>query len=87
MKKIMSSFLFVALIFAPFAFAEETMKSMPMGEQMSDKGMKKMYQCPMDGYLSEKAGKCPKCGMDLVEKQMKAEEVKAAEEAQGREKK
>ncbi len=87
MKKIMSSFLFVALIFAPFAFAEEAMKSMPMGEQMSDKRMKKMYQYPMDGYLSEKAGKYPKCGMDLMEKEMSAQEVKAAEEAQGQEKK
>lgn len=30
--------------------------------------MAKTYVCPMDGYTSDKPGKCPKCGMDLVEK-------------------
>jgi hypothetical protein len=30
--------------------------------------MEKTYVCPMDGYTSDKPGKCPKCGMDLVEK-------------------
>ncbi len=25
----------------------------------------KMYVCPMDGYASDKPGKCPKCGMTL----------------------
>jgi hypothetical protein len=28
----------------------------------------KGYVCPMDGFASDKPGKCPKCGMDLVEK-------------------
>gem|GEM_PF-2694199 len=28
----------------------------------------KTYACPMDGYTSDKPGKCPNCGMDLVEK-------------------
>jgi rubrerythrin len=28
----------------------------------------KSYVCPMDGFTSDKPGKCPKCGMDLVEK-------------------
>jgi rubrerythrin len=28
----------------------------------------KTYVCPMDGYTSDKPGKCPSCGMDLVEK-------------------
>ena len=28
----------------------------------------KTYVCSMDGYTSDKPGKCPKCGMDLVEK-------------------
>lgn len=33
-------------------------------------GNKKLhtYICPMDGYISDKPGKCPRCGMDLVEK-------------------
>jgi hypothetical protein len=30
--------------------------------------MAKTYVCPMDGSTSDKPGKCPKCGMDLVEK-------------------
>ncbi|HET9869596.1 MAG TPA: heavy metal-binding domain-containing protein [bacterium] len=29
----------------------------------------KVYACPMDGYTSNKPGKCPQCGMDLMEKQ------------------
>lgn len=28
----------------------------------------KTYACPMGEYQSSKPGKCPKCGMDLVEK-------------------
>ncbi len=34
---------------------------------------KKLYTCPMHpGVVSDKPGKCPKCGMDLVEKKMPA---------------
>ena len=29
----------------------------------------KIYACPMGDYQGDKPGKCPKCGMDLVEKQ------------------
>ena len=37
-------------------------------EQMKMAGMK-LYTCPMadDNVVSTKTGKCPKCGMDLVE--------------------
>ena len=28
----------------------------------------KTYVCPMGDYQGDKPGKCPKCGMDLVEK-------------------
>lgn len=28
----------------------------------------KKYYCTMDGYESDKAGECPKCGMNLVER-------------------
>ena len=30
--------------------------------------MAKTYICTMDGTTSDKPGKCPKCGMDMVEK-------------------
>lgn len=30
--------------------------------------LSKRYVCPMDGYQSDKPGKCPKCGMELKEK-------------------
>jgi hypothetical protein len=34
---------------------------------------KATYKCPMcDGVQSDKAGKCPKCGMDLVKNSEKA---------------
>ncbi len=26
------------------------------------------YACPMDGYVSDKPGKCPRCGMELQKK-------------------
>lgn len=29
---------------------------------------KKAYVCPMNDYQGDKPGKCPKCGMNLVEK-------------------
>ena len=40
-------------------------------KKVADKKMAPMaetYICTMDGYTSDKPGKCPKCGMDLVEK-------------------
>ena len=40
----------------------------------------KMYVCPMDGYASDKPGKCPLCGMDLEEEEMTAAEAEAAME-------
>ena len=41
------------------------------GENLSKKEIMKMeiaklYTCPMDDVTSTKAGKCPKCGMDMV---------------------
>ncbi len=32
------------------------------------KQVSKTYVCPMGHYQTDKPGKCPKCGMDLVEK-------------------
>ncbi len=46
-------------------------KAMKSKKKMSSKKMsakEKTYVCPMDGSTSHKPGKCPKCGMDLVEK-------------------
>lgn len=40
----------------------------------------KMYVCPMDGYASDKPGKCPLCGMDLAENEMTAAEAEAVME-------
>lgn len=40
--------------------------------------MVKMYVCPMDGYTSDKPGKCPLCGMNLKEKEMTAADAQSA---------
>lgn len=40
----------------------------------------KMYVCLMDGYASDKPGKCPQCGMNLEEKEMTVAEAEAAME-------
>ncbi len=78
MKKL-AVFLVVASILAsPAVFAAEEMsKSMPMMNDQTQ-GKMKMYQCPMDGYTSDKAGNCPLCGMKLEEKEMTADEAKKA---------
>ena len=41
-----------------------------MAPDMSRMLPQKLYTCPMDSHadvVSDKPGKCPKCGMDLVE--------------------
>jgi len=46
-------------------------KAKKVKKKMADKKMAPMaktYVCTMDGFTSDKPGKCPKCGMDLVEK-------------------
>lgn len=78
MKKLMSFLILAAIVISPVAFAEDMAKSMPMQDHSQ---MMKVHQCSMDGYTSEKAGKCPKCGMDLEEKELPADEAKAALEA------
>ena len=77
MRKIFAALTLASLLIAPVVFAEEMAKSAPMGD-MGNQGMMKMYQCSMDGYTSDKTGKCPKCGMELSEKEMTADEAKAA---------
>jgi hypothetical protein len=40
---------------------------------------KELYVCPMHPEeTSDKPGKCPKCGMDLVKKEVKKDTTKAA---------
>ena len=79
MKKLLSFLILAVLVISPLAFAEEMGKSAPM-DDMGKQGMMKMYQCPMDGHTSDKPGKCPKCGMELKEKEMSADEAKAVME-------
>jgi rubrerythrin len=60
------------------AMSTPTTKAAPVAKKKAKKSKKKAapkastaaktYICTMDGYTSDKPGKCPKCGMDLVEK-------------------
>lgn len=77
MKKISTLIVLTVVLFAPVVLAQEGMHAghSHMGEHGE---MMKVYQCSMDGYTSEKAGECPLCGMDLEEKEMPADEAKAA---------
>lgn len=52
------------------ASAKEHMKAGCPGEKESKKEAKasKKYACPMNCATSDKPGKCPKCGMAMVEK-------------------
>ncbi len=79
MKKITMVLAVVTMLFAPAAFAHEMDKSMPMADHAK---MMTGYQCPMDGYVSKKAGKCPKCGMKLKKTEMTADQVKVAMDKQ-----
>ena len=79
MKKIMIALVVVSMLFVPAVFANKMDKSMPMADHAK---MMKGYQCPMDGYVSKKAGKCPKCGMKLKKMEMKANQVKVAMDKQ-----
>jgi len=74
MKKISMLLVLTAVLLAPAVFAEDMAKSMPM----QDSQMMKVHQCSMDGYTAEKAGECPLCGMKLEEKELPADEAKAA---------
>ncbi len=56
-----------------------------MNKKMHEKDMVKMYQCPMDGYTSDKPGMCAKCGMKLEEKEMTSDQAKAAMEKKEKE--
>lgn len=56
-------------------FAQTSKSKIPK----TDTTVKKVYTCPMDpDVVSNKPGKCPKCGMDLVEKKMPAKKKETA---------
>lgn len=85
MRKI-SLIIFLAVFsFASFAFAEgmsEHQHGSAADAQTTDMSMEmtKVHVCPMDQYTSDKAGRCPLCGMNLEEKEMSASEAKDAVE-------
>ena len=75
-NKMRTKILFCTVAFAAFFFAacnSSTTKTETKEEAKQDStliapqpGDRVMYQCPMDPEeISDKPGKCPKCGMDL----------------------
>jgi rubrerythrin len=49
----------------PAAKTKKTKKSKKTAKAQSKKAV---WVCPMGDFTSDKPGKCPNCGMDLVEK-------------------
>lgn len=50
------------------ASAREHMKAAPAKAEKKEAKASKQYVCPMGDYQGNKPGKCPKCGMQLLEK-------------------
>ena len=66
----------VALLFTSAVYAEQAVQTEaiePVAQETEQ--VAKKYFCPMDGFESDKPGKCEKCGMDLVEKVAATEEA------------
>lgn len=60
------SFLFIFYaLFSPTAFSFAKKPAAPSAA--ASPAAKKYYMCPMRCQLSEKPGKCPKCGMEMWE--------------------
>ncbi len=67
MKKFAVVFV-ISLFFASMAYAESAVAPTLSSESTTQSGVvAKKYFCPMDGFTSDKPGKCEKCGMDLIE--------------------
>ena len=69
MKKLL--ILFILLTGTMATFAQKAKDTMPKGKMDTTKIV---YTCPMHPeVISDKPGKCPKCGMTLVAKKVKAD--------------
>ncbi len=67
MKKFAVVFV-LSLFVASIAYAETTVApATPEVPAADEVAAAPKYFCPMDGFTSDKAGKCEKCGMELVE--------------------
>lgn len=77
MKKLAISFLLVTMVFVPIALAQEEHSHI----HTEAAAVTKVYRCPMDGYTSEKPGKCTLCGMDLLETEVTTQEAEAIKAA------
>ncbi len=78
MKKLAVLFV-MSLVFASVAYAEDALTPVPVETAVQEEAAAKKYFCPMDGFESDKPGKCEKCGMDLVEKPAVEEAAAVAE--------
>ena len=66
MKKFAVVFV-LSLFVASIAYAETTINVVTPEAPATTEVAAPKYFCPMDGFTSDKAGKCEKCGMELVE--------------------
>lgn len=70
--KIIINAVVVASLLAPIAAVAQTDATGAAVPVKAKNTKKAKYVCPMDGYTSNKPGKCPKCGMDLVKQAAKS---------------
>ena len=79
MKKFLA-LLLVAVLVSPMAYAQLAAEesASTTGTASEEVTPAKKYFCPMDGFMSDKPGKCEKCGMDLVEMPAVSGETEAA---------
>lgn len=68
MKKLAVLFV-MTVFFGSFAYAEEVVAPSIAADATSvAEAASAKYFCPMDGFEADQAGKCEKCGMELLEK-------------------
>ena len=72
MKKFVVVFA-LSLFLASIAYAETTVApATPAVPAADEVAAPKKYMCPMDGFTSDKPGKCEKCGKEIEEKRLLA---------------